>query len=79
MFWNVEKCVGQTFRKHFHTTNYSIWGKSDEELLQHVLPTHFSTFQNLHLGSIILSKFLVQVCDQCRPNRVLKPLKSGSK
>jgi len=40
-----------------HTINYSIWAKSDENCLQKVLPTYFSTFQNRRLGSINLLTF----------------------
>ena len=40
------------FVSTFHTPNYSIWAKSDEKCLQNALPTNFSTFPNLRLGSI---------------------------
>ncbi len=43
------------FVSGFHNPKYSIWAKSDENLLQNALPTYFSTFQNLRLGSICFS------------------------
>jgi hypothetical protein len=42
------------FVSTFHTLKYSIWAKSDENFLQKVLPTYFSTVHNLRLGSINL-------------------------
>ncbi len=42
----------RAFVSTFHTLKYSIWAKSDENLLQNALPTYFSTFQNHRLGSI---------------------------
>ena len=51
-FWTVENVWVRAFVSTFHTHKYSIWAKSDENCLQKVLPTYFSTFQNLRLGSI---------------------------
>ena len=42
------------FLRTFHTPKHSIWAKSDENFLQKVLPTYFSTFQNLRLVTITL-------------------------
>ncbi len=40
------------FVSTFHTPNYSIWAKRNENFSQNVLPAYFSTFQNLRLGTI---------------------------
>jgi hypothetical protein len=42
----------RAFVRTFHTPKYSTWAKSDEKCLQNALPTYFSTFTNLRLGSI---------------------------
>ena len=42
----------RAFVSTFHTPKYSIGAKSDEMCLQKLLPTYFSTFPNLRLGSI---------------------------
>jgi hypothetical protein len=47
------------FVSTFHTLKYSIWAKSDENFLQKVLPTYFSTVHNLRLGSIKLLQKIV--------------------
>ncbi len=49
----------RAFVSTFHTHKYSIWAKSDENFLQNVLPTYFSTFQNLRLGSIHFTNFML--------------------
>ncbi len=53
-FWTVENVWVRTFVSTFHTPKCSIRDKSDEKFLQSVLPTYFSTVQNLRLGSIKL-------------------------
>ena len=57
------------FVSTFHTLKYSIWAKSDENSLRNALPTYFSTFQNLRLGTIRLSKNRGLVADGC-PKRI---------
>ena len=42
------------FVSNFHTPDYSIWAKRDENCLQNVVPEYFPTIQNLRLGSIEL-------------------------
>ncbi len=51
-FGTSKKTWVRHFVSTFHTLKYSIWAKSDENLLQNALPTYFSTFQNLRLGTI---------------------------
>jgi hypothetical protein len=46
----------RAFVSTFHTHKYSIWAKRDENFLQKVLPTYFSTFQNLRLASITCAR-----------------------
>ena len=40
-FWNVENIRARHFVSTFHTPDYFIWAKRDENCLQNVVPEYF--------------------------------------